>query len=49
MSLAEIWAQIYPKAIANYTTMSEQEQSDARQVLREKARWRSRVIAVGAG
>ena len=36
----KIWERIYPLAIPNYATISEIEQSDARQELRERVRWR---------
>jgi hypothetical protein len=40
---AKIWERIYPKAIPNYASMSELEQADARQQLRERVRWRQRI------
>lgn len=39
----QIWQRIYPKAIHNYGAMSELEQGDARQNLRERVRWRQRA------
>jgi hypothetical protein len=36
----KIWERIYPEAIPNYASMSEVEQADARQQLRERVRWR---------
>ena len=41
-SAAEHWRRVYPLAIPNYDGMSELEQADARQELRERARWRMR-------
>jgi len=38
----EIWTRIYPQAIPGYEAMTELEQEDARQVLRERVRWRLR-------
>jgi hypothetical protein len=37
----QIWERMYPLVIPNYATMSEMEQSDARQQLRERVRWRA--------
>jgi len=37
---AKIWERIYPTVVPNYATMTEIEQSDARQELRERVRWR---------
>jgi hypothetical protein len=37
-----IWGQIYPLAVPNYTSMTALEQGDARQLLRERVRWRLR-------
>jgi hypothetical protein len=37
-----IWRRIYPQAIAAYATMTDMEQADARQQLRERVRWRLR-------
>ena len=52
---AQQWRRIYPEAITNYATMSESEQTDARQQLRERVRWRltarkrfQSMLAVGA-
>jgi hypothetical protein len=39
---ARRWSRIYPLAIPNFATMSELEQVDARQQLRERVRWRLR-------
>jgi len=39
----QIWRRVYPVAIPNYATMTELEQSDARQALRERVRWRKRA------
>lgn len=39
----EIWRRVYPVAIPNYATMTELEQSDARQELRERVRWRQQA------
>jgi len=39
----QIWSRVYPLAIPAYATMSELEQSDARQELRERVRWRLRA------
>jgi hypothetical protein len=36
---AEHWRRIYPEVIPNDTTMTEIEQADARQELRERVRW----------
>ena len=36
----KIWERIYPLAIPSYATMAETGQSDARQELRERVRWR---------
>jgi hypothetical protein len=38
----EIWKLIYPAAIANYAGMNPVEQEHARQILRERVRWRLR-------
>jgi hypothetical protein len=40
---AKLWEKIYPQAIPGYGCMTELEQSDARQQLRERVRWRLRV------
>jgi hypothetical protein len=39
----QIWSRVYPLAIPNYATMSELEQSEARQQLRERVRWRQKA------
>jgi len=39
---AKIWERIYPEAIANYDSMNQVEQMQARQLLRERVRWRLR-------
>jgi len=39
---AKLWEWIYPKAIPGYSRLSELEQGDARQQLRERVRWRQR-------
>jgi hypothetical protein len=44
----KIWKRIYPLAIPNYTDMSEVEQNDARQQLRQRVRWRQRAGARGS-
>jgi hypothetical protein len=40
---AEHWRRVYSHAIPNYASMSKVEQSDARQELRERVRWRQRT------
>ena len=40
---AKIWHLVYPLAIPNHGSMSEMEQADARQELRERVRWRRRA------
>jgi hypothetical protein len=40
---AEHWKRVYPLAIPNYATLSEMEQWDAQQELRERVRWRQRA------
>jgi hypothetical protein len=40
---ARIWERICPQAIPNYATMSELEQANARQELRERVRWRQKT------
>jgi hypothetical protein len=39
----KIWERIYPQAIPDYASLSELEQADARQELRERVRWRQRA------
>jgi hypothetical protein len=39
---AKIWQRIYPEAIPNYARMNPVDQEHARQVLRERVRWRVR-------
>ncbi len=40
---AETWDRIYPHVIPGYDAMTGIEQNDARQVLRERVRWRQRA------
>jgi hypothetical protein len=40
---AKIWERIYLQAIPGYASLTELEQADARQTLRERAKWRQRV------
>ena len=40
---AKIWQRIYPEVIANYAGMNAVDQKYARQVLRERVRWRMRT------
>jgi hypothetical protein len=40
---ARHWERIYPQAIPGYGSMTEVQQADARQILRERVRWRQRA------
>src|SRR5207253_762322 len=40
---AGIWKRIYPLAIPDYLAMTEVEQKDARQQLRERVKWRCKA------